>query len=664
MSADHSSSTSRFAQGFNSRFATAALACAVAALSYLATQLGSIFVLRPEMVWPLWPGCAFLVAVLLLAPRKTWPLLLAAGLAGFALYDLQEGLPIRSISLLILADIIEIAIAAFGVTYALGEMPRLNSLKSLATYSFFAVVLAPISVTFIGSAAFAESYWVRWRIGFFTEALALLTLTPAILGWAQLVWPGSQRPPKYYVEATALFMALSVVGYIALVTSDGSHRPAFLYSLVPFLLWSALRFGTTGVSTSMIVIALFSIWGAIHGRGPFTGSTPMNNVLTLQLFFLFAAASFMVLAALVEERATAGHALRESEQRLRLAAQAGKMYAFAWDAATDVVVRSEHSSQLVDIVTALPTSSEEIWARIHSDDRELLKAALTALSPAKPTLQITHRIVNSDGTVTWVERHTRADFDGRGRMLRMIGMVVDVTEHKRAEQVLSELSGRLLRAQEEERARIARELHDDVSQRMALLQIHLTQFEQSTPELSSTARQELKQILDLAAECSSELHDISHQLHPSRLDTLGLVAAVRSLCREFSAQHNFEVQFLDENVPRRIPKDVSLCVFRIVQEALRNVVKHSGAGEAKVELAQRGDQLELRVSDAGSGFDPSLARGEGLGLMSMRERLGPVRGSLAIDSEVSHGTSIQVRIPLPGPPEGESVDVKRLGASA
>ena len=137
--------------------------------------------LRPQMVWPLWPGCALLVAVLLLLPRGIWPILIAAGLAGFVLYDLQEGLTLRSIALLTLANTVEILIASLGVSYFCPSLPCLNSVASLARYSFLAVILAPMAAAFVSTSAFSGNYWIRWRIAFFTEALALLTLTPAIL---------------------------------------------------------------------------------------------------------------------------------------------------------------------------------------------------------------------------------------------------------------------------------------------------------------------------------------------------------------------------------------------------------------------------------------------------------------------------------------------------
>src|SRR5258708_19703871 len=135
------------------------------------------------MIWPLWPGCAFLVAILLLTPQRIWPALIVSGLAGFVIYDLQAGLPIRSIVLLVASDLIEILVAAFGVKYALGQRPRLSSLASLAKYAFFAVILAPSLAACVVAAPFSYNYISSWKMTFLTEPLPLLSLTPPLLIW-------------------------------------------------------------------------------------------------------------------------------------------------------------------------------------------------------------------------------------------------------------------------------------------------------------------------------------------------------------------------------------------------------------------------------------------------------------------------------------------------
>ena len=257
------------------------LVCCVFIFSYLAARLGGALVLRPEMIWPLWPGCAFLVAVLLLTPRKIWPAVLVAGLAGFALYDVQEALPIRAMGLLLVADSIEILVAALGVTYVFGGVPRLNSVKSLAKYSLFAVILAPVFCSLRRRKAIeGDSWWV----GFFTEALALLTLTPAILSWRDIALTRGKKPKAHYLEAASMFVGLATLAYFTFVASAreaGQH--CFIY-WCHFCCGRHYGLESRAPATRSCLIAFVAILGAVHGRGPFTGYTPVNRVLLLQLF--------------------------------------------------------------------------------------------------------------------------------------------------------------------------------------------------------------------------------------------------------------------------------------------------------------------------------------------------------------------------------------------
>jgi PAS domain S-box-containing protein len=344
----------------------------------------------------------------------------------------------------------------------------------------------------------------------------------------------------------------------------------------------------------------------------------------------------------------AQRALRESEARLSLAVQAGRMYAFDWDAATDVIVRTGQCAEILHWLDN-PTrdTGQQFVARVHPEDREAYAAPVTGLTPDDPTYHTSFRVLRPDGSVLWLETNGRVFFDEHGRRQRIIGMVADVTTRKLAEEALSSVNRRLIEAQEEERARIARELHDDLSQRMALLQIGLDQFAQNIAGLSSQARQQLHHIAEIAADVSSSIHDLSHQLHPSKLDSLGLVASLEGLCRELSNQHALQVRFVPPDVPKPIPRDVGLCLFRIVQEALRNVVKHSGVAEASVEMSGHDDGIVLCISDSGAGFSSESAKAwGGLGLVSMRERLRLVGGQLSVESEPSQGTRIRVRIPV------------------
>jgi PAS domain S-box-containing protein len=587
--------------------------------------------------------------VLVLVRRRLWVVLLPAGLTGFLLYDLEGGAPAHAILWLFLSNAVEVFTAAWCLRFAFGGAPRLNSVKALAKYSFYAVFLAPFVGAFFGALSTSTNYWATWKVAFFSEALGFLTLMPAILGWAREIPLWAKKPLAYYLEAVAVFAALIILGQLAFASPLGSTLPTLLYSLVPLLLWCTLRFGSTGVSTSMIAIAFVSIWGAIHGRGPFTGPGPLINVLSLQLFLFFTAAPFMALAALVEETNEAEQALRQRDTELNEAQRMAQTGSWRWDPRSDVVTWSAELYRMAGYNPDLPAPSftehqqfftPESWERLKQGVEKAIRTGI----PYELDLEAT----SLNGTKLWLTSRGEAVVDASGHPIYLRGTTQDITQRKLSEEALMTMSGRLITAQEEERTRIARELHDDLSQRMAVLQISLEQFKQGMPEIPQKASQQLLNIAEMASEVSSDIHSMSYQLHPARLELLGLVASLKGFCGEFSEQHQIDVQFLHRNIPGRLPKDVSLCLYRITQEALQNVVKHSEAAEAEVELSGHADEIELCISDSGRGFDVESvkrAAGTGLGLISMRERLRLVRGHLSIESEPSRGTRICVRVP-------------------
>ena len=366
-------------------------------------------------------------------------------------------------------------------------------------------------------------------------------------------------------------------------------------------------------------------------------------------------------------RKRADEVLRESEGRFRLVADHAP--ALIWMAGTDKLCIFFNKGWLDFTGRSMEQELGDGWVSgVHPDDLERCLAIYSTAFDARADFEMEYRLRRFDGEYCWIVDYGVPRFESDGTFCGYIGSCVDITERKSSEASLQQLSGRLIDAQEQERTRIARELHDDFSQRMALLQIRLEQLEQgNTAGFSSKTRQQLHSISEIVSEISSNIHDLSHQLHSSKLDTLGLMASVRSLCREFSEQHKLRVQFVDKGIPGPIPKDVTLCLFRIVQEALRNVVKHSGASEAAVELFGRGDRIDLCISDDGVGFETKSAKGAaGIGLISMRERLRQVGGDIVIESEPLHGTRLQVHVPLPAshPPVTSEEKAYKAGAGA
>jgi signal transduction histidine kinase len=215
-----------------------------------------------------------------------------------------------------------------------------------------------------------------------------------------------------------------------------------------------------------------------------------------------------------------------------------------------------------------------------------------------------------------------------------------------AKNSLIKLSGMLIDSEEKERRRLASELHDDFSQRMALLSIGLETAEEMITREPHRACQKIHELIDSASEIGADLHTVSHRLHSSTLERLGLVPGVSSFCKEFAAQQGVQVDFLHGNIGRNISPDIALCLFRIVQEALRNVKKHSGVTQAQVTLKVEAKTLCLSVRDQGIGFEMNFNDCRGLGLLSMAERCRLHGGELKVISRPHKGTTVDARLPL------------------
>jgi len=341
--------------------------------------------------------------------------------------------------------------------------------------------------------------------------------------------------------------------------------------------------------------------------------------------------------------------VRESEERFRLAAQAAKMFAYEWNAVTDEIVRSAESNQILGVDESTPLTGKQAIATVHPDDRQEVELALKRLSPQNPHLQVTYRIVRQDGKTIWVERHSVAHFDEQGKLLRIVGMVVDVTERKKSEEALAGARRKLIDAQEEERTRIARELHDDICQRLTLMTVELEQLQHSTPDVGEL-RNRVGELRNQLLEISSDVQSLSHELHSARLEFLGIGDATRAFCRELAEKQKVEINCEVHDLPGHVEKSVSLCLFRVLQEGLRNSLKHSGVNHFEVSLWATSDQVHLTVSDSGVGFDCKAARENGgLGLISMEERVRLLNGKFSLETQPNCGTTIQVHVPLISP---------------
>jgi PAS domain S-box-containing protein len=350
----------------------------------------------------------------------------------------------------------------------------------------------------------------------------------------------------------------------------------------------------------------------------------------------------------ITDRKEAEESLRRKEMELEEAQRLAGVGSWRWDPDTDTVAWSDELYRIAGRDRSLPAVSYREHAQLYtaaSWDR--LRAAVEAALRTGAPYELDLEMVRPDGTHRWITARGEAQRDANGGIAGLRGTVQDITERKRADEALSSVNRRLLEAQESERARIARDLHDDVGQRLALLAVALEEVKRLLPESSNQALSCLDALQKQTAEITTGVQALSHELHPPRLLLQGVVAAMRGLCDEYSRQKNVEIVFRSENVPGSVAPDMSLCLFRVLQEALHNAVRHSRTRQFDVQLRGTGDAVHLTIRDEGVGFDVDAAnQGQGLGLTSMKERLKLVGGELSIESQSTRGTTVLARAPV------------------
>jgi PAS domain S-box-containing protein len=572
--------------------------------------------------------------------------LIPASFVGFALADLQAGVPLSSIARFIPGNTVEVLISAIGLRYCFDGVPRLNSVRAVTKYSFFAVILAPFAGAFLSAQGIARDYWMGWKIVFLSEVLAFVTVTPALLSWITEGRDLMRRPRAQRIEGVLLITGLVLVSYIVFTLPENSRSPALFYTLVPFLLWSALRFGWLGVSTSLIAVTSLSIWGAVNGRGPFSALVPLTDPLPLQMFLVFASIPFMLLAALSEEHEQAAQVVRESEERFRLVSNTAPV--MIWMAGTDRLCTYLNQPWLEFTGRPLEAQLGNGWVEgIHSEDQKRTFETYSRAFDQRQSFAMEYRIRRRDGEYRWILDTGVPRFNPDGNFAGYIGSCLDITDRKLAEDALASVGRRLIEAQEEERAWIARELHDDIVQRIALVGVELERYDPQGADATTAIDDRVPQALQRLSDLGRDIQALSHRLHSSKLEYLGLVTAAQSFCRELSEQRKVRIAFKHSNMPAAVPKEFSLCLFRVLQEALQNAVKHSGAQDFAVELHGTQDGISLTVSDSGVGFDwqEAMSR-KGLGLISMRERLRVVNGELSIQSAPGRGAIVVAHVRL------------------
>jgi len=369
---------------------------------------------------------------------------------------------------------------------------------------------------------------------------------------------------------------------------------------------------------------------------------------------LIVVATLAVLLLREKRQARAGRALRESDERFRRMIDRAPVMIWTARADTTLDFLNQHCVEF----TGLPIEKlrDNGWMdAAHPEDLEATIRVYVPAIEARTPFVVEYRLRRADGSYRWVLDSGVPKYGPDGGFTGYIGYVIDITERRNAEDLvrdsrdalevshreIQQLAGRLLTAHEDERKRLARELHDDLTQRLARLAIDAGRM-----EIAAAAPAGMRPLREGLVRLSEDVHAMSYRLHPSVLDDLGLVEALKAECDRVARHGELRVDVETSAVPAALAAEASLCLFRVAQEALSNAARHAGASAVTVLLAPSGKGLQLAVSDNGSGFDPDRPREHAsLGLASMRERVRLLQGELDIASTPGRGTTVVAWVP-------------------
>jgi len=752
---------------------------------FIAGKLGQATTnVRSNNLGPVWPAYGVALAAILLCGYRIWP---AVALASFVIAYLSPesyltalGQTAGSISAALIGTFLLRRIAKFD-----NSLSRLRDALALILLGALGSAMVSASVgTVVLHASHIHSYaglGSAWLIYWLGDSTGVLLVTPLILTFPKLFGIRS-----WGRLAELLCLLTILVAICAVVFGDLAIVPVRMiaFAVLPLVIWAAIRFGVSGAALSIFLVATVATVETTLGSGSFASSTPFIDGIQLDAFFAVLSLTGLTFATVYAERELAERKreqslreqvamevrlqsqelLRASEERLRLAQQVSRIGTFEWNIQTGVntwtpqleamyglraggfggtqtafenLVHPEDRAEVRKLVeqsmkTGQPMYGEwrVLWpdggvhwiagcwqvfnnesrkpsrligVNIDITDRKLAEQRLREYEKAVEGVEefivvldreyrclmanreflksrdltreevvgrFAHEFIDKDiyenvikprleecfrGNVVRYElrysyphigeRDLFASYypvEGDNGVDRAACILHDITDRKRAEQALADMSRKLLESQEQERVRIGRELHDDINQRLAMLGIELDQLPKDTPELE----RRVEELRDELSQISEDVQALSHDLHSAKLEYFGAVGGIRSWCKEFAERQKMEVDFRSD-VPSPLPLTIGLPLFRVLQEALHNTSKHSGVRRVEVQLREESGEIHLVVSDSGTGFDVEAAfHGKGLGLSSMRERVRLVNGTITIASKPTAGTRIDVRVPM------------------
>lgn len=613
--------------------------------------------IRSGNIGPVWPAYGVALAAILICGYRMWP---AVALGAFLVASLS---PVPYITALGQASgaTLGALTGAFLLRKLAGFRPSLSRLSDALSLVVLgglasAMVSATIGLTFLYATNEQSYSGIRaaWLIYWLGDATGVLLVVPLALTISEM------RTIRNRDRITEFFILLLLLTTVCLIVfgqppSIQVKLDFLAFAVLPFIMWAAIRFGMGATALSITLVATVATINTATGSGPFASNTPFMNAVLLDVFFVVVSVSGLTLAAVIAERHEAEFR-REQMLRQQAAVEERLRLATIVESSNDAII----SENLEGVIESWNTSAEHMFGYTEA---EAIGQSVDMLVPSGlegehkeilRKLSAGERITNFE-TVRLLKSGRGLDVsltlspirDADAKIVGASNIIRDITERKQIEDMRSRMNRRLIEAQEEERSRIARELHDDIAQRLALLAVGLEQLRNDISRSDVALGSRMDAILMQESQITSDVQTLSHQLHSSKLEYLGIAAAAKAFCRELSQRQKVEIDFSNDELPGCASREVSLCLYRVLQEALHNAVKHSGVRHFDVRLWSEGEEVHLSVTDFGVGFDTrkGLMCG-GLGLTSMQERVKMVDGQIDIESQPDRGTTIHARIPV------------------
>jgi PAS domain S-box-containing protein len=421
---------------------------------YLGCKIGFALTFQPHPVSVLWPPNSVLVAALLLTPPRLWWFVLMAAFPAHLAAQFQSHVPPLMILCWFISNSCEAVIGAGLTRYLVGGPIHFRNLRNAGIFCLCVVFVGPFLSSFLDAAFVVLNHWGHdsygqlIRIRLFSNALAALIVVPLIITWATTgISDLRTARPWRYLEACVLFTGLLLVSYAVLHKLGSEANSVLLFLPLPFLLWAAVRFGAWGASTAISIVGFLAIWSASHGHGPFSGATPEQDALSIQIFLIALAIPLLFLATVIEERATGATELRESESRFRIVADAAPV--LIWMSGVDKLCTFFNKPWLEFTGRSMEQELGNGWAEgVHADDLEKCLQVYTEAFNERQPFVMKYRLRRNDGAFRWLSDQGVPRYDAQGRFAGYIGSCLDVTDLVNKDAALRE---------SEERMRIAAE---------------------------------------------------------------------------------------------------------------------------------------------------------------------------------------------------------------